>query len=145
MDWQAPTLWWLMAAGLVAAELATGTFYLLMLGLGAAAAALAAHAGLALTLQLLVAALVGGGAVALWHVRRQRPGQALDAAHNPDINLDIGSVLRVDAWRSDGSARVHYRGSSWDARFAGSGTPSAGPHVIRAVQGNCLLLDRPTS
>ena len=37
MDWSASTGWWLAAGVLVAAELATGTFYLLMLALGAAA------------------------------------------------------------------------------------------------------------
>ena len=37
------TLWWLLAGGIVAAELLTGTFYLLMLALGVAAAAIAAH------------------------------------------------------------------------------------------------------
>ena len=39
MDWSASTGWWLAAGVLVAAELATGTFYLLMLALGAAAGA----------------------------------------------------------------------------------------------------------
>ena len=45
MDWNASTGWWLAAGVLVVAELATGTFYLLMLALGLAAGALAAHAG----------------------------------------------------------------------------------------------------
>ena len=45
MSWAASTVWWVVAGVLVAVELATGTFYLLMLALGAAAAALAAHAG----------------------------------------------------------------------------------------------------
>jgi len=31
MDWSAATGWWIVAGVLVAAELATGTFYLLML------------------------------------------------------------------------------------------------------------------
>ncbi len=35
----APALWWVLAGVLVAVELATGTFYLLMLALGAATAA----------------------------------------------------------------------------------------------------------
>ena len=142
MDWTASTAWWLAAAALVAAELATGTFYLLMLAGGAAAAALAAHAGLASGGQLLAAALVGGGAVAGWHLRRSRTPQAPDAQHNPDINLDIGSVVHVSHWRTDGTARVQHRGAGWDARFVGNGLPAAGEHVIRAVDGNRLLLDR---
>ena len=142
MDWSAPTAWWLAGAGLVAAELATGTFYLLMLGLGAAAAALAAHAGLGLTGQLLVAALVGGGAVAAWHISRSRQTPAAAANANRDVNLDIGSTVHVAHWRADGSARVNYRGAGWDARFTGSGTPAAGDFTIRAVDANCLLLDQ---
>ena len=61
------TIWWLLAGGAVAIELATGTFYLLMLSAGLMAGALAAHLGLPLTGQIITAALVGGGAVALWH------------------------------------------------------------------------------
>ncbi len=142
MDWSQSTGWWLAAGVLVAAELATGTFYLLMLALGAAAGALAAHAGLALTGQIATAALLGGGAVAVWHQRRSRQPKALPAATNPDVNLDVGGTVQVAQWQADGSARISYRGSAWDARHVGSGQPQPGAHVIRAVEGNRLLLER---
>lgn len=141
MDWNSPTAWWLAAAALVAAELATGTFYLLMLALGAAAAALAAHGGVSFTAQLLAAALVGGGAVAAWHLHRRRAPAAPGPGANRDVNLDVGSPVHVARWHADGTARVHYRGADWDARFAGSGAPAPGDHVVRAVDGNCLLLE----
>ena len=145
MDWTAPTLWWLAAGALVAAELATATFYLLMLALGAAAAALAAHLGAGFTLQLLAAALVGGGAVALWHLGRSRRPAAPAPEANRDINLDIGESVHVAQWDSEGTARVHYRGADWSARFGGSGAPGPGRHVIRAIEGNQLVLDRPAA
>ncbi|WP_234413842.1 NfeD family protein [Ideonella sp. A 288] len=142
MDWSASTWWWLVCGAMVAAELATGTFYLLMLALGAAASALAAHAGMAVTGQLVVGALVGGGSVAAWHVRRGRQPPAAEASANRDIHLDVGSPVHVAHWEPDGSARVSYRGAGWDARFAGTGDPVPGEHVVRAVDGNRLLLDR---
>jgi hypothetical protein len=37
---------------------------------------------------------------------------------------------------------VHHRGADWDARHAGTGHPSAGPHLIRAVEANRLVLER---
>jgi len=46
------TIWWLLAGGLIALELLTGTFYLLMLSLGVAGAAIAAHLGASVTVQL---------------------------------------------------------------------------------------------
>ena len=60
---EASTIWWLAAGAVVVAELLTGTFYLLMVALGLVAAALAAHLGLASALQMVSAAIVGGGAV----------------------------------------------------------------------------------
>jgi len=141
MDWNASTWWWLATAALVAAELATGTFYLLMLAIGAAAAACAAHVGLANPFQLLLGGLVGSGAVALWHWRRGR--SVADGGSDPSLNLDIGGSVQVSHWHPDGSTRVYYRGAGWDARFAGLGDPAPGEHVIRAVQGSRLLLDRP--
>ena len=145
MNLDAPVLWWLAAGALVAVELATGTFYLLMLALGAAASALSAHAGFGHSGQLIVGALVGGGAVALWHWRQMQGPKAPAPSANRNINLDIGSAVQVAQWRPDGSARVSYRGAGWDASFAGQGTPSPGEHVVRAVEGNRLMLDRPAS
>ena len=67
MDLSQATEWWIAAGVLVAAELATGTFYLLMLALGCVAGALGAHAGFTSTAQLVIGAAVGAGATALWH------------------------------------------------------------------------------
>ena len=142
MDWSAATLWWIAAGMLVAAELATSTFYLLMLALGAVAGALAAHAGLGFTGQMAAAAVLGGGAVVAWYLRRKSQPLGLPSATNPDVNLDIGSRVQVERWQNEGQTRVHYRGASWQARHAGSGQPTAGEHVIQAVEGNLLLLER---
>lgn len=140
MDLGPAVFWWIAAGVLVAVELATGTFYLLMLALGAAAAALAAHAGLALAMQLVVAALVGGGSVALWHQRQRRRPPSPAANANRDVNLDIGERVHVAQWQPDGTASVLYRGAQWSARYAGDGAPAPGDFVIRAVEGNRLLL-----
>ena len=140
MDWPASTLWWVVAGALVAAELASGTFYLLMLALGAAAGAAAAHLGAAFNIQLVAAALVGGGATALWHFKRFRAPRSAPAEANPDVNLDIGQTVRVDAWGADGRALVNYRGASWSVSFGGAGTPAPGEHTIVAVQGSRLVV-----
>lgn len=140
MSWAPSTVWWVVAGLLVAVELATGTFYLLMLALGGAAGALTAHAGGTLSTQLLAAAIVGGGAVAAWHLRRARQPAAPPAEANRDLNLDIGTRVQVSAWNADGTARVPYRGATWAARHGGSGPPRPGAHVIVAVQGNELVL-----
>ncbi len=138
MDLSAATQWWLAMGVLVAAELATGTFYLLMLALGCAAGALAAHAGLGVTMQIVAAALIGGGATAAWHAKRARQPRAAPAETNRDVHLDIGQFVRVEQWDADQSARVNYRGASWAVRFAGKGTPLPGEHVIVALNGNEL-------
>jgi len=138
VDWSTSTGWWLAAGVLVAAELASGTFYLLMLGLGCAAGALAAHAGLAATGQMVAAAVVGAGATAAWHLKRRQAPAAAPAESNRDVNLDIGQRLHVAHWTAEGSARAHYRGASWAVRYAGSGVPQAGEHVIVALNGSEL-------
>jgi membrane protein implicated in regulation of membrane protease activity len=58
------SVWWVACGLLVAVELATGTFYLLMLALACAAAAVSAHLGSSLAVQMMTAALIGGIAVA---------------------------------------------------------------------------------
>lgn len=142
MDLNASTWWWILAGLAVAAELLSGTFYLLMFALGLAAGALAAHAGLGLAGQLASAAIVGGGAVALWRWRRGKAA-ALPRPAGPDLNqLDVGERVMVEQWQPDRTARVLYRGATWTARYAGTDTPQPGTHVIRAVEGTRLLIDR---
>lgn len=147
MDWSLSTWWWIAAGALVAAELTTGTFYLLMLALGCAAGALAAHLGLGASAQVVAAALVGGGATAAWHLRRASQPRSAPAESNRDVNLDIGQRLWVQEWAADGSGHAQYRGAQWSVRHAGTGTPAPGEHVIVAVQGNQLQVQptRPAS
>lgn len=142
MSFTTETLWWTAAGILVAAELSSGTFYLLMLALGMVAGALAAHAGLSEPAQFIAAAIVGGGAVVVWRAKRKRTPGPKPGAPNRDLNLDIGSRLHVEQWRPDGTARVQYRGAAWDVRYQGPGSPAAGDFTIRALDGNCLLVDR---
>ena len=140
MDWSASMFWWVAAGVAVAAELATGTFYLLMIALGLAAAALAAQFGASGTLSVVVAAVVGFGATALWHWRRARSPRSQPVATNRDANLDIGERIRVDAWGDDRTARVAYRGSTWIAHLAAGAPATSGEHVVAAVEGNWLVL-----
>jgi membrane protein implicated in regulation of membrane protease activity len=141
MDLSPATWWWIAAGVAIAAELATGTFYLLMIALGLGAGAMAAHLGAGPPLQMVAAAAVGGGATALW--RWQRRGQQhaeLPAGRNRDVNLDIGGRVHVAAWASDRTTQVQYRGSQWTARLQPGAAALSGEHVVAAVEGNWLIL-----
>ena len=141
MDFSQASWWWVAAGIAVAAELATGTFYLLMIALGFVAAAIGAHLGFAAPVQLLAAAVIGGGATALWHWRRgNRATPAAPSRSNRDVNLDIGERVKVGQWASDGTARVEYRGSTWVARLQPGAPAHAGEHLVAAVEGNWLVL-----
>ena len=136
-----PTIWWLVAGALVALELTTGTFYLLMLALGAAAGAVVAHAGAGFTVQVVVAAAVGGLAVVVWNAYRQRQTD-LSAARETVQHLDVGETVQVDAWDAQGLAQVKHRGANWTAICPSSPTPAPGPHRIRAIEGSRLVLEK---
>ncbi len=140
MDLSMATLWWVAAGIAVAAELATGTFYLLLIALGLTAGALAAHFGFAVGVQVAVAALLGGGATALWHWRRAQQPRSAPARENRDVNLDIGERVKVDAWAADRTARVQYRGSAWTVRLAPGAVAAPGEYVVTAVEGNWLVV-----
>ena len=142
MDWSASTWWWIAAVALTAIELATGTFYVLMLAIGCAFGALAGYAMPSFLAQVAVALAVGGAAVLAWHQKRRREPARAPAAANPDINLDVGEQVQVDGWNADGTARVPYRGSSWNVRYIGDGAAVPGMHVIAEVRHNELALRR---
>jgi membrane protein implicated in regulation of membrane protease activity len=137
---EGPTFWWLLAGTLVAVELATGTFYLLMLALGAVAGALVAHAGFGASAQIVASALLGALATLGWHARRARNPRSAPAQSNRDVLLDIGQTLAVEEWASDGTARTQYRGAAWSVRFTGQGTPAPGRFRIVAIDGNELAV-----
>jgi hypothetical protein len=107
------TMWWVLAGALVALELATGTFYLLMLGLGAVAGALAAMAGYNISTQLVAAALVGGA-----------------------------GALLLGQWRQRQVTQVKHRGAAWTAVLAPGQTAAPGVYRIQAMAGNRLVLEK---
>ena len=132
--------WWLAAGLAVAAELVTGTFYLLMIAVGLSAGAVAAHVGMPVTAQIVFAALVAAVSTASWHWLRMRRPRSAPAASNRDVNLDVGERVNVAAWAADGTARVQYRGTQWTAKLAPGASAAAGEHVVAAVEGNWLVL-----
>ena len=134
------TIWWLLAGVAVGVELVTGTFYLLMLAAGLVAAALAAHLGATVTVQLAVAAVVGGGSVLAWRAYRQRAPSTLPAGANHDVNLDIGETVHVEAWEPDGTGAVKYRGAQWQVALMPGAAPLPGSYVIVEVVGNRLVV-----
>ena len=135
------TIWWLLAGGLVVAELLTGTFYLLMLAMGVGAAGIAAHLGASTTAQILTAALVGGGSVVGWHaLRRKRPGDP-SARADRSVNLDVGETVMIEHWNPDGTTQVKYRGATWTAIHRTGVTPATGMHKVVELVGNRLLVE----
>ena len=138
------SIWWLLAGAAVAIELATGTFYLLMMSIGMAAAAIAAHLGLPVTWQILTAAIVGGGAVAMWHWQSSKRPKALPSNANPDVHIDIGEPVHVTKWNADGTASVKYRGANWTAILATPTLvpPAAGQFRIKELLGNRLVIEK---
>jgi membrane protein implicated in regulation of membrane protease activity len=141
MDFSQHTIWWILSAVLVAIELATGTFYLLMLAVGAACGAIAAHLGLGPPMQMAVAAATGVVACLVLnrYVKSRAPAK-VDAQADRNVNLDVGERISVTAWSEEKTARAMYRGAEWFVRFEGDGTPQAGEHRIVALEGNRLVV-----
>ena len=134
------TLWWVLAGSVVAVELMTGTFYLLMLSFGFVAAALAAHLGMTVPGQLMVAAIFAGGSVLVGRRYRKKISASLSLKGGPDGSLDLGAAVQVDTWRPDGTSTVKYRGANWEAGLVDGEAPSPGTHHIVKIVGSRLLL-----
>ncbi|CAG9182050.1 hypothetical protein LMG23992_04647 [Cupriavidus laharis] len=133
-------MWFVAVVALVIAELATGTFYLLMVALGLAAGGLAALSGLAPPAQTLVAAVVAVIGIAV--LRRSRFGRQRrgNAAADPGVNLDIGQELEVPAWDVYRRARVPYRGADWTVELVPGAEPAPGRFRIVEVRGATLIV-----
>jgi hypothetical protein len=93
-------IWWIIAAAIVAAELLTLTFYLLVVGLAVAFGGVVAWLGGDPTWQWLTASALGvAGVVALERWKRGR-GRSPDQAP-----LDVGQRVRVESWGPGHTAR----------------------------------------
>ena len=135
-DW----IMWLIAAGvLVALELFSGTFYLLMVALGALAGALVAFLRVDWPGQMLAAALVAIVATVLLRRRRRNEPAQVEAARDPNVNLDIGQSVQVPHWEGH-TARVMYRGAMWDVELAPGEAPEPGTYRIREIRGSRLIV-----
>ncbi len=139
----ASTFWWIAAAGLVIAELLTGTVYLLTLALGLAAGALAAHAGMSMTVQIVAAAILGTVSTLIWHFSTARKNRmaSVNVSANADVNQDIGAQVMVDAWNADGTAQVRYRGAQWSVILASGAAQTLGAHRVKEVTGIRLVVE----
>ena len=131
--------WFVVAFGLLVAELLSGTFYLLVISIALAAAGIAALAGASIALQFVVAAAIGiGGSV--W-LRTTRFGKRLHERGDDRVqNMDIGQSLRVENWTAARTARANYRGAVWDVELAPGEQPASGEFVIREIQANRLIV-----
>lgn len=128
-------IWWIAGAVLIGAELLTGTFYLLAVGVAAVIGGVAAWLGAGVAWQFVIAGVLGMVltiAAHRWRLSRATPA--------PDPGLDIGRAVQVVTWNEDGSARVAYRGSTWNAELESSAVSRAAPLYICATKGSVLVL-----
>ncbi|MBB1592756.1 NfeD family protein [Achromobacter sp. UMC46] len=133
-------IWLGLAALALIGELATGTFYLLLVALGLAAAGVAAWLGAGLEWQLVACGVVLLLGLLLLRKTRVLKKREVNSARNADVNLDIGQTVAVEAWSDQGTARVWYRGAHWQAELAHGQTPRAGEHIITELRGSILVL-----
>jgi len=130
--------WWLAALVLGIVEMLTGTFYLMVLALGCVAGGVVALAGGSLTLQLLAtAACAIAGWALIWRRRRARARR-----EEADLALDVGARIQIEHWDEPHRTIARYRGSAWQVELADPDGPAGrpGPHVIRGVVGNRLVV-----
>ena len=128
-------VWWALAAVLIGVELMSGTFYLLAVGFAFIAGGVVAWLGAEVPMQLAVGgvlSVVGVIAAHQWRLRRASPP--------PQVSFDLGQTVRVQTWRDDGSARVEYRGTQWDAEMADTKGSRAETMVIVGTRGSTLLI-----
>jgi membrane protein implicated in regulation of membrane protease activity len=127
--------WYVLALVLIGLEMASGTFYLLVLSIAMAVGGTAAFLGGGIVWQLVLGSATGvAGTIIL---RRWKGSLAVEM---PNASLDIGQPVRVIRWNDDGSARVVYRGAEWDAEAESADTPQDVTLYIAAVRGSALVL-----
>ena len=128
--------WLIMAGILVAAEIATGTFYLLMLGIAAAITWFAERMGISFLAQTLVFLIVS---IVLCYATQQYRKKHI-STDNKVNDLDAGEIITVTNWQN-GMGKTHYRGAQWQVvMLENSTSPADGQYRIVRFDGNRLLV-----
>ena len=95
-----------VAGILVAIEIFSGTFYLLMIAIGLADGGLAAMAGAHVSVQFIVAGVVG--LLVTLILRKSRLFRKPHPQRNPAVYLDIGQTLDVGKWEKQLRERIDF-------------------------------------
>ncbi len=125
--------WFLLALVLLALEMATGTFYLLMLSVAMVVGGTAALFAANLAWQLMSCSLTVVAGMLL--LRRWKSTQI-----NSNTSLDTGQPVQMLTWHENGTARVLYRGAEWDAEPESADMPHEGNFYIKQMRGSSLIL-----
>jgi membrane protein implicated in regulation of membrane protease activity len=133
-------IWFGLAVLALIGEVATGTFYLLLVAVGLAAGGLAAVAGVGIEAELAICGVVVVAGLLVLRATGVLKKRGIDSARNADVNLDIGQVVTVDDWAGAHTARVWYRGASWEVALAPGAEPVAGEQVITEIRGSQLIV-----
>ena len=134
-------IWIGLAVLALIGEVLSGTFYLLVIAAAFGLAGLCAWFGLTWALQMAivaVAAVLGVLALRRWGVLR-KVGRT-DDRRDANVNMDIGQVIQVDAWRDDGTARARHRGAEWEVKLVPNAVPAPGLYTIVEVRGSQFLV-----
>ena len=128
-------IWWMLAAALVGTELLTGTFYLLAVGVAFALGGVAAWLGGSIPVQLLIGGVFAVAGTIAAHQWRKKHAMPV-----PQTGLDVGQEVEVLTWYDNGTARVNYRGTQWDAEIATPTAVRAQTMYIVDTRGSTLVL-----
>ena len=132
---------WLIVSGiLIAAEIFTLSFYLLLAGFGALFAALLAYFEYEPTWQILAAAIVT--LIGWFFVHKFKPeNQHPDSRENPALNMDIGETVKISSAQPDGRLSVMLRGARWYAKLESDVPPDLNTnYTIVRIEGSILIL-----
>lgn len=93
-------------------------------------------------MQLVIAALVGSAAVLGCYLFKRRKPADPSVRSMRSVNLDIGEVLQIDEWRSDGTASVQYRGAQWTVIQRPGNALTPGSYRVAELVGSRLMVDK---
>lgn len=129
--------WFLLALGLLAMEMLTGTFYMLILSAAVGMGGLVALLGWDMPTQIACSVITG--MIGVMVVRKMK---GASVAKSEGQSLDVGQMVRLITWNNDGTARVHFRGAEWDAELEDFKLGMMQPAVlyIKTVHGSKLVL-----